>query len=470
MKFSILSVREGKEKTFFYDNTENVLSDEDGFIYENGQNIIADKEYTVFSPQIPLKKSNKVKILKIQLGLSCNYSCEYCSQRFVERADETNFKDIEDFLKKIENLEFDEKEGLKIEFWGGEPFVYWKTLKPLVHALKMKFAYWNQKPGYTVITNGSILTDEIVEWLLDNMTSIAISHDGPGQHVRGPDPFDDTEQKERILKLYKIVRSGTRHLKSMSFNSMINSQNQSRKEIRDWFIELTGDKNITLGEGAFVDAYDEGGIEMSLKTKQDHFNFRQRAFKDIYEVPDGENVGWSNIVSKINFFVHDVLSHKNAKYVDQKCGMDKENTLAVDLRGNVITCQNVSAASINSNGEPHLSGNISNMKDVKITTSTHWSQRKECSSCPVLHVCQGSCMFVSGDYWYQTCNNAYSDAVVLFALAFEKITGYIPVYIDGEGLPDMRKDIFGTMLEHKEEPIRNFKTGRKPFPVAVVTI
>jgi hypothetical protein len=35
-------------------------------------------------------------------------------------------------------------------------------------------------------------------------------------------------------------------------------------------------------------------------------------------------------------------------------------------------------------------------------------------------------------------------------------------------LPDVRKDIFGTMLEHKEDPIKDFKTGRKPFPIAVV--
>jgi hypothetical protein len=35
MKFSILAVKDGEEKKFFYDNMENILSDESGFVYEN---------------------------------------------------------------------------------------------------------------------------------------------------------------------------------------------------------------------------------------------------------------------------------------------------------------------------------------------------------------------------------------------------------------------------------------------------
>jgi hypothetical protein len=53
-------------------------------------------------------------------------------------------------------------------------------------------------------------------------------------------------------------------------------------------------------------------------------------------------------------------------------------------------------------------------------------------------------MYVSGEYWHHSCSNAYSDAVVLFAIAFLRITNYIPVSIDSDTLPIMRKDIWGT--------------------------
>ena len=63
-----------------------------------------------------------------------------------------------------------------------------------------------------------------------------------------------------------------------------------------------------------------------------------------------------------------------------------------------------------------------------------------------------------------SCANAYSDAVPLFAAAFEKITeGYIPVQIKQEELPLHRQDIWGTIYEHKEDPVR------KPFPIKIVS-
>ena len=131
--------------------------------------------------------------------------------------------------------------------------------------------------------------------------------------------------------------------------------------------------------------------------------------------------------------------------------MDKEDVIAIDLRGNVITCQNVSAVETAKNGESHLGGHITAMNDVQIKTATHWKNRKDCASCPVLHVCQGSCMYLQDKYWETSCNNSYSDSVVLFALSIKMITGYIPVTIEADHLPLERQDIWGTVYEHKED-------------------
>jgi uncharacterized protein len=77
----------GDTKVFYYDNMENILKDAEGNVFEfPDKPKIPDqylKEYTSFDKDHPLKKSNKIRILKIQMGLSCNYSCDYCSQKFV---------------------------------------------------------------------------------------------------------------------------------------------------------------------------------------------------------------------------------------------------------------------------------------------------------------------------------------------------------------------------------------------------
>ena len=447
------------KKIFYYDNMTNVLKDETGFVFEYPQTQQQNsKPFVAFDKNNPLKKSKLITHLKIQMGLSCNYSCDYCSQKFVERPKETSKKDIDAFLEKLEVLEFNEEQGLKVEFWGGEPFVYWKTMKPLAEALKEKFTTWKRKPQFSVITNGSILSDEIIDWLMMMNFSVSISHDGPGQPVRGSDPFDDPEQKKRLIGFYRMM---TRLKKSISFNPMMNSKNKSRKAVYDWFVDMIGDPNIQLGEGGIVDAYDEDGITNSLQTKQEHFEYRKTSFVDIYSTQG--RINFVNIIGKINGMVYSILSHSDAKYLGQKCGMDDEHTLAIDLRGNVMTCQNVSALETSKNGESHLGGTLDNYDDVEIKSSTHWSNRKECSSCPVLHICKGACMFLDKKFWDISCANAYSDNISLFALAIHAITGYIPTLIKNDELPLDRQDIFGTIFEHKED------VKKKIIPIKVVS-
>lgn len=463
MIFEIHAQREDNpedKKVFYYDNMKNILKDDQGVVieYSNIQHNPNRKEFINFNKDIPLKKSKAIDHLKIQLGLSCNYSCDYCSQRFVERAPETSKKDIDAFMEKLDVLEFSEEKGLHVEFWGGEPLVYWKTLRPLAETLRDKFKHWERKPRFSIITNGSILTDEMIDWLMMMDFQVSISHDGPGQHVRGPDPFDDPEAKERILGFYRMM---TRLKKGFSFNSMLNKQNTSRKAIYDWFVNLTGDENVQLGEGSIVDAYEEDGIVNSLTTKQEHFDFRRQAFGEIYST-DG-NIGFKSIIMKMAEFGQRVLTHEESIYLGQKCGMDGENVIAVDLRGNVITCQNVSAPEVSKNGESHLGGNLDNYDDVQFTSSTHWSNRKECPECPVLHLCKGACMFLDNKFWEISCANSYSDNVALFALTFVKLTGgYIPTLIKSDTLPLDRQDIWGTIFEHKEEPVR------KVIPIKIV--
>ena len=79
----------------------------------------------------PLGKSRAPRILKIQLGLSCNYACSYCSQAFqIADATVSKLADVEHFLAQLDGWITDAPE--KIELWGGEPFLYWAKIKRLV--------------------------------------------------------------------------------------------------------------------------------------------------------------------------------------------------------------------------------------------------------------------------------------------------------------------------------------------------
>ena len=77
----------------------------------------------------PGKKVKEPMRLKIQLGLKCNYSCEYCSQAsFVPESTVTGDDDLEEFMAKLDDR-LDLQYCSLVEVWGGEPLLYWKKIK-----------------------------------------------------------------------------------------------------------------------------------------------------------------------------------------------------------------------------------------------------------------------------------------------------------------------------------------------------
>jgi uncharacterized protein len=402
----------------------------------------------VTSRDTPLGKTSP-RILKISLGLSCNYACEYCSQRFVERNNETNPEDVTDFMDSLDSWVLSPPEA--IEFWGGEPLVYIKTMRPLAEALREKYP----QARFSVITNGSLLNADLNQWLDDMGFAVAVSHDGPGQHVRGPDPLADPPTRKAILELYQRLAPQGR----FSFNAMVNRSNQSRAAIQAFFTELTGDPKVMIGEGGFVDAYDAGGEALSLRSDEFH-SFRRQSFQDIRQ---GKSARIASVRDRMMSFVNSIRFNRPASSLGQKCGMDKSDSIAVDLKGNVLTCQNVSARSTAPNGESHRIGHVNELASVALRTSTHWSKRPECPQCPVLQICKGACMFLEGPLWEASCNNAYSDALPIFAAGIEFLTGLVPIYIEGD-LAENRKDVFGLV-----KPSADVASKRiKPFPIPIV--
>lgn len=435
-----------EEGQFIYDNsTSEIFNSKNKLLnvrppksesYSEWSNTLA----SAVSVDTPGKKSNKIKILKIQMGLSCNYSCEYCSQRFVPNVDHSNTKLMDKFIANMDSWLTEPPE--KIEFWGGEPFVYWKVMKPLAEKLREKYP----NTRFSTITNGSLITDDIIDWLYNMGFSLAVSHDGPGQNVRGPDPFDDPKQRKILFKLFNRFLPEGR----ISVNSMVHRENMDREKIQQFFEELfnlSPEMMFMIGEGGFIDVYDEGGRMNVPQNVEEHVAHRRTTIRSIRE----GNIGRFHIVrSRVNEWLDSWGNHRPWSTVGQKCGMDRPDTIAVDLMGNVITCQNVTAMSKAPNGKSHKIGHVSKFDQIKLNTATHWKFRDECSKCPVLQVCQGSCMFLQGEYFKLSCDAAYSDHIAFFSAAFEVATnGFLPYKItaldEGYSLPADREDIWGSL-------------------------
>jgi len=297
----------------------------------------------------------------------------------------------------------------QIEVWGGEPFVYWAKIKRLLPALAERFP----DARFSIITNGSLFDREKLDFIAKYDIGITISHDGPGQHLRGPDPLDDP-QKRRWIDALLAERPGM-----VGFNAVITQQHHDLQALRDWFADKVGPEAFVGLEGV-VNVYDAATALGTGRFEPAQLQgLTQSIFEALANDPQAFGLG-----DRIDEFYQSIQRRRSIDGLGQKCGMDREDTIAVDLRGNVMTCQNTGAK-----GE-HKIGHVEAFEDIALDTSTHFAFRDECMACPVVQLCKGSCMFLEGEFFKQSCANEFAFNMGILMAAIWHLTGMMVVAID----------------------------------------
>jgi len=359
------------------------------------------------SKQTPLGKSRAPRTLKIQLGLSCNYACSYCSQA-VQIADATVSKlaDVEAFLAGLDG--WIEGAPEKIELWGGEPFLYWAKIKQLMPALATRF------PGarFSIITNGSLLDREKLDFIANYDIAVGISHDGPGQHLRGPDPLEDTEQRRWIDALLAERPAKT------GFNAVLTRDHHDLKALKVWFAKKVG-PSASVGLEGVVNVYDAATLLGTGRFEPPQLTaLTWSVFEALVADPNAFGLG-----ARIRDFYASLQRRRPIATLGQKCGMDREDTIAVDLRGNVMTCHNTGAKGV------HKIGHVADFGAIALDTATHFAFRDECMSCPVVQLCKGACMFLEGEFFQQSCANEFAFNMGVLMAAVWHLTGMVVVEV-----------------------------------------
>lgn len=413
----LVEPRTGHAMIANYDQHTSELTDDKGFpllsvdVYAHNLNGVfpewsAVKSYFPTSPKMPEVKYPTPRRLKIQLGLGCNMSCPYCLQKMeVPKAVKAAPKDAVELVEKLKLYLSSKEELKKIEFWGGEPLLYWEKIKYLVPVLSEMFP----NTRFSMVTNGTLLTTEIVDFLKEWDFGIAVSHDGPGQHIRGDDPFDDFDQCEGIQYAFEQLHP------KFSFNAVFTPTNCNASEIIDWFGERFPGAAVNF-EGV-VHNYDLGDTNSSF-TPEQLMAFHEQLYAQIL---DGSAIRSPSIRNQVKMMVDSIIQRKPSRILGQGCQMDRPDELAVDLKGNVMTCQNTGAK-----GE-HKLGTLDDLQSVRLNTSYHWSQRKECKECPVLQICAGACMYQVGDNFVNSCNAEFYFRGAFLRVAILLLTGRVLV-------------------------------------------
>lgn len=141
---------------------------------------------------------------------NCNFNCKYCFINKAVNSQNRNKNMSNEVARAAVSLlkrtyERQKEAGEKvITFYGGEPLLNFEAIKEFIAEVdKIKEnEYWPTDVRFAIVTNGSLLTKEIIAYLFENNISLGISYDGTqSSSVNRVDKND----KETYLPVRQVI-------------------------------------------------------------------------------------------------------------------------------------------------------------------------------------------------------------------------------------------------------------------------
>jgi len=173
--------------------------------------------------------NTRMKQLILQTTTQCNLRCSYCvySGNYKGQRTHSNNRMNIDTAKKAVDFFLarnNELSSVNISFYGGEPLLEIDLIKQCVEYAKSQVE--GKEIAFNITTNGTLLTDTVVDFLVENDFGLGISidgskaeHDANRKYANGEGSFDTIiENVKRIRHRYP------EYDKKLSFMTTINPQ------------------------------------------------------------------------------------------------------------------------------------------------------------------------------------------------------------------------------------------------------
>ena len=130
-----------------------------------------------------------IGIIYVSFNTFCNLSCDYCfimnnySKSYKPKSSSgEEIRQIKSWLTSFLNSDDPRIESkIKIIGYGGEPLLSWKNFDSLFAELS-KMVPKHRELQFEIVTNGTILNDDVINFLKRHKVQLAVSVDGP-RHI-----------------------------------------------------------------------------------------------------------------------------------------------------------------------------------------------------------------------------------------------------------------------------------------------
>jgi uncharacterized protein len=316
-----------------------------------------------------------------QCNLACTYCYEFGADKIATPAGKPKFMTLDTAKASVDFLlsGSGNRKGVHITFFGGETLMNFKLLRDVVLYANDQAEAQGRSITFSLTTNATLLTDEIIQFLSDQKIGVTVSMDGP----------PELQDRHRVYKSgkgsYAVMEPRLRKLiaghKSRAITARV-TLTEGVTDVMRIYRHLKDDLGFhevgfapVTNSGEQEYGIDDGGMRNVLD------GFHALADEWLEHALRGQMHGFSNVSETIGELIQGVnKSHP--------CGAGL-GLLGVSPSGDLSPCHRFTDADTHTLG--HISSGIDSEKRDDFLTRGHVGAKYECQSCWARPLCAGGC-------------------------------------------------------------------------------
>ncbi|MDD4530873.1 MAG: radical SAM protein, partial [Candidatus Gracilibacteria bacterium] len=182
----------------------------------------------------------------VVVTLRCNHKCKYCHAAAAPESAKSSFDMDETTAKKVvDTIFFTTSNAVNIEFQGGEPLLNFEIVKFITEYAEEKAKILDKRLYLSVVSNLSLMTDEILDYFVAHDFGVSTSLDGDeelhnlNRTYKPGNSFKETAKW--IKKINKVYKANEDKLTKAKVGAILTVTKDTLKkpvEIVDTYISL----------------------------------------------------------------------------------------------------------------------------------------------------------------------------------------------------------------------------------------
>lgn len=401
---------------------------------------LIQKKTEISDENFLINKYEKISVFTINLTERCNLQCKYCffsgdntfkREHSSRSIDFDKVRTIVDFLAP----RMQKARRPNINFYGGEPLLEFDLMKRIVDYVKARLG---NKILLTLTTNGTLITDRILEYLIHNHVAVALSIDGSKSiHDSNRIFGNGMGTYDNVFHLIRKIHDNYHDYfkKKVAFSTVISADTDI-----DEFYNFFSSNQILFKDNLFKISFE------NTVGNEKRWDFSRNDFVDkildYYLKKLMTDAGGFNILSLLFKGDFNIIldKRKRARFLTDRLCFPGRSRLFIDAEGNLFPCESLDYyAKI---GDYKKGFDYSSIK--KLMLDYIEMAADQCFSCWAFPFCR-LCYFhavekdkLSLDFMKKSCNGVRS--------YFEKMIKLILKIVEEKG------DVF---LKNKLKEVRN---------------